>query len=277
MRLFKVEMGGFEPWLWADEGNHNELQKSWTQQPSHWSLFFFEHPGIMTVNNKPIPYEIGNVGFVVPGTKVEFLNVGEGTRRYLLSFGLKARTETVAIPAVADLGQDVNVRRKEFEDSFKWLHTSIMRGLACAFNTLWSISQPAHIFRKSDLVFDAEALIIKRLHERINIQELADELAISHTHLLRLFREQLHDSRVHAGEAGRNCASDDSGNRSQPQGDRGQDRHAGSAVLQQSHPLHHRSSSACITGASDPANKALAISSAPTILHLRERTYSPHF
>ena len=190
MRLFKVEMGGFEPWLWADEGNHNELQKSWTQQPSHWSLFFFEHPGIMTVNNKPIPYEIGNVGFVVPGTKVEFLNVGEGTRRYLLSFGLKARTETVAIPAVADLGQDVNVRRKEFEDSFKWLHTSIMRGLACAFNTLWSISQPAHIFRKSDLVFDAEALIIKRLHERINIQELADELAISHTHLLRLFREE---------------------------------------------------------------------------------------
>ena len=91
---------------------------------------------------------------------------------------------------MADLGQDVNVRRKEFEDSFKWLHTSIMRGLACAFNTLWSISQPAHIFRKSDLVFDAEALIIKRLHERINIQELADELAISHTHLLRHFREE---------------------------------------------------------------------------------------
>lgn len=190
MRLFKVEMGGFEPWLWADEGNNSELQKSWTQPPSHWTLFYFQHAGVMTVNNKPIPYEDGNVGFVIPGTKVEFLKVGEGTRRYQMSFGLKARTETVAIPAVADLGQNTELRRQEFEDSFRWLHTSIMRGLACAFNTLWSIAQPGHVFRKSDLVFDAEALIMKRLHERINIQDLSEELAISHTHLLRLFREE---------------------------------------------------------------------------------------
>jgi AraC-like DNA-binding protein len=190
MRLYKVDLGGFEPWMWADYGDLKELQKSWTQQPAHWTLFFFEHDGILSINNKPIPYLAGNVGFVVPGTKVGFDRVGEGTFHYAMTFGLQTRIDTVAVPAVADLGDMVDIRRKEVQEAYDWLHISIMRGLAVAFNILWSIARPQAAFRKSDLIFDAEALIIKRLATKINVRDLADELAISHSHLLRLFREE---------------------------------------------------------------------------------------
>lgn len=144
----------------------------------------------MAVNNKPIPFEPGNVGFVVPGAKVSFNQVGEGTHHYKMSFGLVTRTESVTIPAVADLGEMTEVRRSELTESYDWLHISIMRGLAFAFNVLWSIARPLDAFRKSDLVFDAEAAIIRRLSEKISVGELAAELGISHSHLLRLFREE---------------------------------------------------------------------------------------
>lgn len=192
MHHYKVEMGGFESWMWADQGNLSPVQQGWTQQPAHWTLFFFEHAGMMTVNNRPIPYEDGNVGFVAPGTKVAFDRTGEDTAHYAFTFGLVSRTETVTIPAVASLGDLVEVRRREVAASYEWLHVSIMRGLACCFNLLWSISKPIDAFRKSDLVFDAETLIAKRIGGKIVVQDLADELAISHSHLLRLFRQDHH-------------------------------------------------------------------------------------
>lgn len=192
MRLFKVEIGGFENWLSMSRGDLSRLQRSWTQQPGHWSLFFFEHEGTMTVNNRPIPFSPGNVGFVVPGTKVEFSAIGDGTNHYYFNFGLIPRTETVSIPAVADLGEFTELRRREVADSYDWLPVSIMRGMACLYNILWSIAQPQEAFRKSDLIFDAERLIIERLKEKISIGALASELAISHSHLLRLFREEHH-------------------------------------------------------------------------------------
>lgn len=190
MRLFKIELGGFENWLHMGHGNLNPFQRSWTQQPGHWGLFFFEHEGVLTINNRPYPFQPGNVGFVVPGTKAEFSRVGDGTFHYLFTFGLVARTETVAIPAVADLGEFTELRRREVRESDDWLHISIMRGLACVYNILWSIAKPQDSFRKSDLIFDAEAAIIRRLKEKISVGALANELAISHAHLLRLFREE---------------------------------------------------------------------------------------
>lgn len=190
MRVFKVELGGFQPWMWANNGDLGGQHKVWTQQPEHWTLFFFEHDGTIVVNNRPIPYHDGNVGFVPPGTKVEFDRVGSNTAHYSLTFGLTKRSETVVIPAVADLGDATELRRKEFEATWEWLHVSIMRGLACAFNTLWSIAQPIHVWRKSDLVFDAERLIVDRIATKLVVADLAAELGISHAHLLRLFREE---------------------------------------------------------------------------------------
>ncbi len=190
MKLFKVELGGFQPWMWAIEGDLYDLHKKWTQQPEHHSLFFFEHDGIISINNKPIPFSVGNVAYVAPGTKVGFDRIGSDTYVYQLTFGLVGRTETVGIPAVADLGDLTEVRRGEFLDSLKWLHISTMRGLACAFNTLWSIAQPWQNLRKSDAAYHAESLIVKRLGEPINIPDLAAEVGISHSHLLRLFRDE---------------------------------------------------------------------------------------
>lgn len=190
MHLYKVALGGFEQWMWADEGNLPPAYKTWTQQPQHWTMFFFESGGIMSVNNKPIPFQPGNVGFVTPGTKVAFDRVGDGTHHFRMTFGITPRTEVVAIPAIADLGEMTAVRRKEMRETFDWLSISIMRGLGCAFNLLWSISRPLDTFRKSDLVSEAEALIIERIAAKINVRSLADELAISHSHLLRLFRQE---------------------------------------------------------------------------------------
>ncbi len=190
MRYHKAPLGGFQPWMWSFRGDLGLVRERWTQQPDHWTLFFFEHEGVMVVNNQPIPFGDGFVGFVSPGNKIEFPKIGAGTPHMALTFGLVARSETVVIPAVADLGEDRELRRREFHDADAWLSVSIMRGLAAAFNTLWSIAEPIGAWRKSDLIYDAEALIVGRLGQPIVISEVAEELGISHSHLLRLFREE---------------------------------------------------------------------------------------
>ncbi len=190
MRLHRVNLGGLAPWLWANQGDLSERQKSWTQPPGHWSLFLLDHNGIATVNNKPIPFNAGQLAFIVPGGKIEFDRVGPNTACFSMTFEILPRHDVVAIPAVADLGDTKEQRREEVQSAFDWLQFSIMPVLACAHHLLWSIAQPISHFRKSDLVFDAESLIIKRLAEPIRVAELAQELGISHVHLLRLFREE---------------------------------------------------------------------------------------
>jgi len=178
--------------MWHESGDLKPSRSQYFQQPDHWTLFFFEHDGIVGINNKPHEYKAGNVCFVTPGTKVQFYYTGANTFAYDLTFGLVARTETVVIPAVADLGEYTEVRRKEFVDAVNWGHFSIMRGLACAFNLLWSIAQPSINARKSDIISHAEAYIIKNLHSPINIAEMSSQLGISHNHLLRQFHEEHH-------------------------------------------------------------------------------------
>ena len=190
MRYFRVELGGFKPWLYADSGDLGALRKSWIQQEQHWTVFFFDHDGVLSINNRPVPYQVGNFGFVPPGTKAEFFKTGPGTQHYSLTFELVARTEVVAVPAVADLGDLADVRRREFENAADWLHTSIMRGIACAYNLIWSVAQPISVFRKSDIVFDAEDFINRKLAEPIKVAQIAAELGISQSQLLRMFQDE---------------------------------------------------------------------------------------
>jgi AraC-like DNA-binding protein len=189
-RVFRVELGGIAPWLYVSVGNLSPIQRRYTQQADHYSLFFFEHDGVLSVNNRPIPYRAGNVGFIVPGVRFEFGEVGPGTQHTQLTFGLIKRSEVVSIAADSDLGTDEEIRRREFQASVDWLHISIMRGVACACNTLWSIAQPSSGPKKSDLVYAAEDLISARIQSRIVVGDLATELAISHGNLLRVFREE---------------------------------------------------------------------------------------
>ena len=192
MHYHVVELGGFKPWMWHELGDLKANRKRYVQQPEHWTLFFLEHDGVVKINNKPHEYKTGNVCFVTPGTKVEFFYTGPNTLNYEMTFGLVTRTETVVIPAVADLGEFTELRRKEFYEGHNWGHISIMRGLGCAFNVLWSIAKPQSEMRKSDMVSEAEAYIMKHLHEAINIAEMSSQLGISHNHLLRLFHEEHH-------------------------------------------------------------------------------------
>ena len=190
MHHYIVELGGFQSWMWFDSGDLKPMHRRQFQQPGHWTLYFLEHDGIVKINNKPIPFKDGNVCFVTPGTKAEFQFVGENTPMYSFTFGLVARTETVAIPAVADLGNATEIRRKEVHDASDWLHISIMKGLAVAFNILWSIAKPYSEVKKSEIVSVAEGYIMKHLSEQISISKMSSELGISHNHLLRLFRDE---------------------------------------------------------------------------------------
>ena len=192
MHYHIVELGGFQSWMYHEASDLKPNRKQYIQQPNHWSLFFFEHNGTVAINNKPYEYKVGNVCFVTPGTKVQFFYTGPDTYAFDLTFGIVARSETVVIPAIADLGEYTELRRKEFKDADDWGQVSIMRGLACAFNVLWSISKPSWQMRKSEMVSQAEAIIMKRLYSQINISEMCAELGISHNHLLRLFQEEHH-------------------------------------------------------------------------------------
>ena len=127
---------------------------------------------------------------MVPGVRFEFERTGPGTPHAEFTFDLISKSEIVAVPAIHHFGDETETRRREVQASLDWLGVSIMRGLGCVFNLLWAVAQPARVGTRSDIVFSVEDIISQRLSEKINIGDIANELAISHVHLLRLFREE---------------------------------------------------------------------------------------
>ena len=185
MKYYRAELGGIEPWLWYYSGDLQEHRIQWTQQPEHWTLFFLEHRGGFSINNRTLPYDDGFVSLVAPGTKAGFVRVGADTMHYSLTFNFIKRKETVALPSLIDLGDLREVRRKEFQDADKWLNFSIGRGISCVYNLLWSIAQPVDILRSNDLMYDFERMVTNRLGEKLTVASLASELHISQSQLLR--------------------------------------------------------------------------------------------
>ena len=190
MKLYRAEMGGIAPWLWMSSGDLEETKRSWIQQPEHWTLFFLEHDGGFAVNNRTYAFGDGFVALVAPGAKAGFLRVGEGTRYVSLTFGLTKRVEVVALPALADLGEDREFRRREVYSAEAWLTRSIGRGIAFAYNLLWSIALPQDALRSSTVVHEFETLVVERIGERLSVASLSEELGVSQSQLLRLVRAE---------------------------------------------------------------------------------------
>jgi len=190
MKYFRAELGGIEGWLWFKSGNLEARQTGWTQQPEHWTLFFLEHSGGFGVGNDTFAYHDGDVALVAPGARVGFVRVGDDTAHYALTFMLRPRVEVVALPAVADLGDKRELRREEVRDAQAKLSFSIGRGLAFAYNLLWDISKPPEILGRSTIVQDFDQLVTKRLAEKLSVPELAAELGISGSQLLRIVRAE---------------------------------------------------------------------------------------
>ncbi len=189
-RTYRVSLGGIQPWLIMSYGNLTSMHLRYTAQPTHYSLFWLEHAGTLSINNRPIEYEAGSTAFVIPGMKYEFSRIGPETLHVQFTFDLIAKSEIVSVPAVATYGDERAMRLQEVQSSIDWLGVSTMRGLACVLNLLWSTASPATSATKSEIVYAVEDLISQRLQSKINIANLAHELAISHAHLLRLFREE---------------------------------------------------------------------------------------
>jgi AraC-like DNA-binding protein len=190
MKYYRVELGGVDNWIWSYKGDFADHHKQWTQQPDHWSMFFLEHSGVFFMNNQAYPFEDGYVALAGPGAKIGFLNVGDGTPHYALTFAIKKRIETVAVPSIADLGEFKELRRKEFKRANEWLTKSIGPSIAVAYSILWEIAQPANVLRSSSFLYEFERAVTERLAEKISVAELCRELKVSQSQLLRLVRAE---------------------------------------------------------------------------------------
>ena len=190
MKYYRAELGGIDNWVWFNTGNLLDLHRQWTSQPDHWTLFFLEHSGVFIVNNRAYPFEDGFVAIAGPGAKVGFVNVGENTQHYRITFGLKKRVEVVALPTVSDTGEFKELRRQEFKHAEEWLTRSIGPALACTYNVLWQIAEPSEALRSSMALYDFEKLVNERLSEKITVQDLCQDLQVSQSHLLRMVRSE---------------------------------------------------------------------------------------
>lgn len=190
MDYYRVEFGGLDGWLWFHYGDLAPNRLGWTQQPDHWTLYFLEHSGGITLNKKSFGFSDGFVALVGPGVRAGFMRVGQGTPHYALTFGIVKRIEVVALPYVCDLGAMKEVRRAEMVDANEWLIRSIGRPLAAAYNLLWSIAKPSDVLKSSGALYDLEELVMSRLAEPLSVAEIAGELQISQSHLLRLVKAE---------------------------------------------------------------------------------------
>ncbi|MBS1703032.1 MAG: helix-turn-helix transcriptional regulator [Armatimonadetes bacterium] len=185
MNFYRVEFGGLSDWMIASFGYFGESRSKWTQQPDHWSMFYMAYDGVFSLNNRARPFTDGSLIIVAPGMKAGIWPVGDGASHYGFTFGIKKGRDVIAVPSLTDLGDAKELRRRECMESEEWLSRSLWRSIACAYSLLWSVAQPSTILRSSDLMYDFERLVTERLSEKLSVADLADQLDISQSQLLR--------------------------------------------------------------------------------------------
>jgi AraC-like DNA-binding protein len=174
--------------MFCGDGELTDSHAEWMQDSRHWSLFYYHHVNAVTYGTRTYALEVGDIVFFSPGVACSHALTGPGTHFDFMGFDLPATAGIrAAIPHVA--------RAMQFAlPQLRKASNRIVDGKepACAFvwNLLWTVAQSPSLFRESEVLYVAEDFILRNIHRKFSVDEIADATKVSGRTLLKVFREQ---------------------------------------------------------------------------------------
>lgn len=176
---------------YAAYANKNDVLE-WHQPPDRWQLLILAHSGVLNCNGRVVPYGPRAALVLPPRARVKLERSGMSEYEHVFAwFQVEDSPEdVVALPLVTDISGVYDAWDRHWSRAFDRIQFTRRAVQAWVWDCLWFLSAGAEKIRTNLHVEAAESLIHERLGERIGILELAKELEISHSQLVRLFREE---------------------------------------------------------------------------------------
>jgi AraC-like DNA-binding protein len=161
-----------------------------------WCLHSYRYYADLRIDQSWFEIRPGLVSIFPPSCEQEFRYRGPSRHTYA-HFDLPRQRDgdAVLLPALIDLGDRFEAFDAKFREAAAWLPSQPSRSQARIWDLLWqltSFSQEQGVRSSGHLLVDRGVeWIERRLSEPLKLSQVADELDISPTHLVRLFRKHL--------------------------------------------------------------------------------------
>jgi len=150
----------------------------------------------LRINQSWFEIRPGMVSIFPPSCEQEFRYRGPSRHTYA-HFDLPRQRDPdeIMLPGLIDLGDRFEAFEAKFREAAVWLPSQPSRSQAGVWDLLWqltSFSQGSDIRSSGHILVDrAVEWIERRLSEPLKLSAVADDLEISSTHLVRLFRKHM--------------------------------------------------------------------------------------
>lgn len=164
----------------------------WHQPVDKWQFLVLSHSGVLSCNGRVVPFGSRAALVLPPRARCRIDRSGASAYEHVFCwFSVSEGTEdSVAMPLVSDVSVVFDAWEKQWNKAFDRIQFSRTGVRAWLWDVLWYLAAGQEKIRTNLYVEEAEKIIHDRIQKKIVILELASELQISHSQLVRLFREE---------------------------------------------------------------------------------------
>lgn len=174
--------------IFMGDGDLTHERLEWAQPVDRWTMLYYRHGNVVTVNAQTFAVQPDDVVFFAPGVKAAHAVLGENTHHLFLTCDLPGDDGTrAAIPTHAPSMARVYPDWRRAAD-----RVADDRGPSRAFawNLFWGVAQGLSVVREDVELYAAEAWIFRNLDRKFSVRDIADAANTSQRHLLRAFRHE---------------------------------------------------------------------------------------
>lgn len=169
---------------------HQTLE--WHQPIDRWQMLVVSHEGVVSCDGRIAPYGPRSLLIFPPRARCRLERSGMEAYEHIFVWFVpqESSSDFVGIPLVTDISAEFDSWETQWKRAFDRIQFTRTGVRSWMWSVLWHVAQGPENVRTNLYVEEAERLILERLTMKISVIELAKELSISHSQLVRLFRSE---------------------------------------------------------------------------------------
>ena len=183
--------------LWIAEGVHSAGETRRYRFEGLWILHLYSYRGSVKVDGTEFRILPGFASVMPPGAEARTV-FAEDSRHLFAHFQLAEEGTGTPIRLMQDLGEEFVSLHAEFEQAASLARGNLLWAEVKLWDILWRLAERSARSQGDSRLHPALEKAMQRIEGRlaepIRAAELAEEVGLSHNHLLRLFRQETGDN-----------------------------------------------------------------------------------
>jgi len=166
IRRWRINLSGMPALLTLGMGDLPETHHDWIQPDRLWAFLLYRHSGVLTVNQRAYPYEVGSLACIPPGARAGHSRAGFGSKTEAIYMSAEFSTEgphVVAIPVLHQFAESDQLWSRLVR-AIEYLPQGAISAKSAIWDLAWTVATPKQDLRQSEQLYAAEEWILQNLH-----------------------------------------------------------------------------------------------------------------